>query len=93
MKPYDQADMSNPQFQMRCWLLRLGFIGEQFERPRRTLVDGLKGNGAFFVETNRQKAVDTRRRKKVLTLVAKVNVVNNKFAADFEPNLTEVPLL
>lgn len=70
MKPWEQTDMSNPKFQMRSWLLRLGFIGEQFERPRRTLVDGLEGNGAFFDEASRKKAADMRRRKKALALVA-----------------------
>ena len=98
MKPYDQTDMSNPKFQMRSWLLRLGFIGEQFERPRRTLIDGLEGNGAFFGEASRQKAADTRRRKKALTLVAEARmqqasvVDNDKPATDFAPNPTEFSL-
>ena len=47
MKP---CDMSNPRFQMRSWLLRLGFIGETFERPRRTLMETLDGDSAFFTK-------------------------------------------
>ncbi len=45
MKP---VDGSNPRYQMRTWLLRLGFIGEQFARPRQTLLENLEGNSAFF---------------------------------------------
>lgn len=63
MKP---CDMSNPKYHMRTWLLRLGFIGPQFERPRQTLLAKLEGNTAFFTEENRQKALgrakDRRRR-------------------------------
>ncbi len=65
MKP---CDMSNPKYQMRSWLLRLGFIGEQFERPRQTLLEQLDGNAAFFDDAGKQKAKDKRRRQKALTL-------------------------
>ncbi len=66
MKP---CDMSNPKYQMRSWLLRLGFIGEQFERPRQTLLERLDGNAAFFDEGGKQRARDKRRQHKALTLV------------------------
>ena len=62
MKP---CDMSNPKFQMRSWLLRLGFIGEEFERPRRTLLEGLEGDTAFFSEEQKQVAVAKRKAKKL----------------------------
>ena len=62
MKP---CDMSNPKFQMRTWLLRLGFIGEEFERPRRTLLEGLEGDTAFFSEEQKQVAVAKRKAKKL----------------------------
>ena len=60
MKP---CDMKNPRFQMRSWLLRLGFIGEQFERPRRTLLEGLPGDSAFFSEDKKNQAVARRKAK------------------------------
>ena len=60
MKP---CDMTNPKFQMRSWLLRLGFIGEQFERPRRTLMDGLSGDAAFFSEDQKHQAIARRKAK------------------------------
>ena len=62
MKP---CDMSNPKFQMRSWLLRLGFIGQQYERPRKTLLDGLTGDAAFFSEEQKARAVARRKAKKM----------------------------
>ena len=59
MKP---CDMSNPKYQMRTWLLRLGFIGEMFERSRHTLVDGLDGNTAYFSDEVKQRANQKRRK-------------------------------
>ena len=62
MKP---VDMSNPKFQMRSWLLRLGFIGQQYERPRKTLLDGLSGDAAFFSEEQKARAVARRKARKM----------------------------
>ncbi|MBQ8986389.1 MAG: hypothetical protein IJ100_03975 [Lachnospiraceae bacterium] len=62
MKP---CDMSNPKFQMRSWLLRLGFIGEQFERPRKTLLEGLEGDTAFFSEDQKRQSIARRKAKKL----------------------------
>lgn len=62
MKP---CDGSNPKFQMRSWLLRLGFIGEEYERPRHTLLSGLEGDSAFFTErgkSGRWKSAAGKRR-------------------------------
>ena len=63
MKP---CDMTNPKFQMRSWLLRLGFIGERFERPRRTLLEGLSGDAAFFSEEQKHQAVARRKAKNMI---------------------------
>lgn len=52
---------SNPKFQMRSWLLRLGLIGEEFARPRRTLLRNLEGNSAFFDERGKDMAAMKRR--------------------------------
>ena len=62
MKP---CDMSNPKFQMRSWLLRLGFIGEEFERPRKTLLEGLEGDTAFFSEDQKQQSLARRKARKL----------------------------
>ena len=65
MKP---CNMSNPKYQMRSWLLRLGFIGEQFAQPRQTLLEHLDGNAAFFDDVGRQKAKEKRQRQKAMAL-------------------------
>ena len=62
------CNMSNPKYQMRSWLLRLGFIGEQFARPRQTLLEHLDGNAAFFDDAGRQKAKEKRQRQKAMAL-------------------------
>ena len=64
MKP---CDMSNPKYQMRTGLLRLGFIGEEFERPRKTLLEGLDGDMAFFNEEQKKIAAAKRKAKKLNT--------------------------
>lgn len=37
----------NPKYAMRTWLLRLGFIGDEFKTARETLTKRLSGNAAF----------------------------------------------
>lgn len=37
----------NPKYAMRCWLLRMGFIGEEFKTAREHLTCKLDGDAAF----------------------------------------------
>ena len=37
----------NPKYAMRCWLLRLGFIGDEFATARDLLTRNLDGDAAF----------------------------------------------
>ncbi len=37
----------NEKYAFRCFLLRLGFIGDEFRTERRILLSRLSGNGAF----------------------------------------------
>ena len=37
----------NPKYAMRTWLLRLGFIGDEFKTARETFTNRLNGDGAF----------------------------------------------
>ena len=37
----------NPKYAMRTWLLRLGFIGEEFATAREVLTKRLPGDAAF----------------------------------------------
>ena len=42
-----QPQVENPKYAMRTWLLRLGFIGEEFETARDILTRNLSGDAAF----------------------------------------------
>jgi hypothetical protein len=37
----------NPKYAMRCWLLSLGFIGEEYKTARKILLANLSGNSSF----------------------------------------------
>ena len=37
----------NPKYTFRCWLLRLGFIGDEFATARELLLRDLPGNAAW----------------------------------------------
>ena len=37
----------NPKYAMRTWLLRLGFIGDEFKTARELLTKRLSGDTAF----------------------------------------------
>ena len=37
----------NPKYTFRCWLLRLGFIGDEFKTAREHLIKLLPGNSAW----------------------------------------------
>ena len=37
----------NPKYAFRCWMLRLGFIGEEFETARKILLRNMDGNSAW----------------------------------------------
>ena len=37
----------NEKYAMRCWMLRLGFIGPEFETAREILLRNMDGNAAF----------------------------------------------
>lgn len=40
-------DVENPKYAMRCWLLSLGFIGDEYKLERKILLRNLSGNSAF----------------------------------------------
>ena len=42
-----QPQVENPKYAMRTWLLRLGFIGDEFETAREILTRNLAGDTAF----------------------------------------------
>ena len=42
-----RPDTDNPKYTFRCWLLRLGFIGDEFATAREHLASLLPGNAAW----------------------------------------------
>ena len=42
-----EPQRENPKFAMRTWLMRLGFIGEEFATAREILTKNLEGDAAF----------------------------------------------
>lgn len=42
-----QGEIENPKYAMRCFLLKLGFIGPEYKEARSILLSRLPGNGSF----------------------------------------------
>ena len=42
-----EREVENPKYAMRCWLLSLGFIGDEHKRERKILLKNLTGSSAF----------------------------------------------
>ena len=42
-----EKEVENEKYAFRCFLLRLGFIGEQYKKERRILLQNLSGSAAF----------------------------------------------
>lgn len=42
-----EKDTDNPKYAFRCFLLRLGFIGDEFKMNRKILLENLSGSSAF----------------------------------------------
>ena len=40
-------ESTNMKYDMRCWLLRLGFIGKEYKEERKVLLKHLEGSSAF----------------------------------------------
>lgn len=43
----EKVEVDNQKYAFRCFLLRLGFIGEEYKAVRKTLLRNMSGNGAF----------------------------------------------
>jgi len=44
---YKPSNTDNEKFTMRVWLMRLGFIGQEFKESRKELLKNLSGNSAY----------------------------------------------
>ena len=50
-------DIDNEKYAFRCFLLRLGFIGEEFKQSRKILLSNLDGSSAFKTVKEEPKEV------------------------------------
>ncbi len=48
----------NPKYAMRCWLLSLGLIGDEYKSARKILLKNLPGNSAYRSGTKKDMEVD-----------------------------------
>lgn len=55
----------NEKYAFRVWLLRLGFIGEEYKTARKLFLSRLEGNGAFRTEEAMREALAKRQKKAV----------------------------
>ncbi len=51
----------NEKFTFRVFLLKLGFIGDEYKSARKVLLKNLSGNGSFATESSLQKALKKRK--------------------------------
>ena len=51
----------NDKYAMRCWLLRLGFIGDEWKEVREHLLKNLKGNAAWRNDPDTYESYRNRR--------------------------------
>ena len=56
----EALDNGNDKYAMRCWLLRLGFIGEEWANVRSHLLKNLSGNAAWRNDPNTYESYNNR---------------------------------
>lgn len=49
-----EREVENDKYAFRCFLLRLGFIGDEYKKARKILLENLEGSAAF--KTKREEA-------------------------------------
>lgn len=57
-------DNGNDKYAMRCWLLRLGFIGDEYKTIREHLLKRLSGNAAWRNDPSTYESYNNRRRNR-----------------------------
>ncbi len=58
-----ETDTTNEKYSFRVFLLRLGFIGEEYSASRKRFLDRLSGNGSFRTKEQEQEAARRRKEK------------------------------
>ena len=50
----EEKQVENEKYAFRCFLLRLGFVGDQFKETRKMLLSNLSGSSAFKVAPKKE---------------------------------------
>lgn len=56
----EPLDNGNDKYAMRCWLLRLGFIGDEYRSVRKHLMKRLEGNAAWRNDPSTYESYNNR---------------------------------
>lgn len=56
----EPLDNGNDKYSMRCWLLRLGFIGDEYKSVRKHLLKRLDGNAAWRNDPSTYESYNNR---------------------------------
>ena len=56
----EPLDNGNDKYAMRCWLLRLGFIGDEWRSVRKHLLKRLDGNAAWRNDPSTYESYNNR---------------------------------
>jgi len=59
----EKLENGNDKYAMRCWLLRLGFIGEEWATVRKHLLKHLDGNAAWRNDPSTYESYNNRRQQ------------------------------
>lgn len=49
-----EKQVENEKYAFRCFLLRLGFVGDSYKRHRKVLLQNLEGSSAFKNDNNKE---------------------------------------
>jgi len=53
-----EKEVDNEKYAFRCFLLRLGFIGEEYKTDRKILLKNLTGSSAFKSGARKEATAD-----------------------------------
>ena len=51
----EEKQVENEKYAFRCFLLRLGFVGDQYKETRKVLLSNLAGSSAFKVAPKKEE--------------------------------------
>lgn len=60
----DKFHSNNEKYAFRCWLVRLGMVGDDYKMTRKTLLSNMPGNSAFRTEDQKEAALEKLKAKK-----------------------------